>query len=227
MDSSRRATEPSSAVVEPAAALEALGEPIGVHMCHPENEHGDDDHHGEPSRVRLFALRSGGHRGHHDDRSVDGSRRSCRGSRRPVDLFDHVSSTRFCPLPRPRVGGVVRALALETGAARPRRRDCDRRHLRLPPTDDRRLPRRLARRTERVLGVDGGARGGHSGQHSDVRAAVAGASPRPPLLGGADDDPGDHRALDRGTGRRGGRDRDRLRDVAALGLPAALPLLAR
>ena len=112
------------------------------------------------------------------------------------------------------------ALALEAGAARRRRRSPDRCHVRLLPADDRGLPRRLARREGHVVGVDRRARGSYRGQHSDLRAAVAGAPPRPAFLDGADDDPGDHCAFDRRAGRRGGRDRDRLRDAAALGLRA-------
>ncbi len=146
--------------------------------------------------------------------------RSCRGSRRPADFARPRPISAILSASATASRWSSAALALEAGAARPRRRGCDRRHLRLPPTDDCRLPRRLARRAGRVVGVDGRARGSHRGQHSDLRAAVAGASPRPPLLAGADDDPGDDCALDRGTGRRGGRDRDRLRDVAALGLRA-------
>ena len=119
------------------------------------------------------------------------------------------------------------SLVVEASAPRPRRRGPRRRHVRLPPADDRRLPRRLAGRAGHVVGVGPGARGGYGAQHPDLRAAVARAPPGPALLADADDDPGVHRARDRRAGRSCGRDRDGLRHVAALGASHRVPSLAR
>ena len=173
-----------------------------------------------------------GHGRHHDDRAVDGSGDPAGGPEEQPLQLDPGSSTRFCPLLPPR--------ACRAFVRRPRlsgRDDVPRWFSKrvmlgvagavlivatfayfLPKIADYRDVWGVVK--ERVVGVDAGARGGYRDQPSDLRAAVARAPSRPALLAGADDDPGDHRAFDRRAGRSGGRDRDRLRDVAARGLRA-------
>ncbi len=108
-------------------------------------------------------------------------------------------------------------------AHRPRRRARHRGHrcdVRLSPASNRRLPRRLGRRQDALLARPCAPRRGDVAQPRNLRAAVDGRTPRPPLPPGVRRDAGVHRIDVRRAGRSGRRDGAVVHHVPRLGIPA-------